>query len=52
LSIKQALIRLPKTRSKEMMYIENNLKNILEQEDESLKMAILADLLQEELENE
>jgi hypothetical protein len=50
--LRKRLIRLPKTRSKEMMDIENNLKNILEQEDKSLKIAILADLLQEELRNE
>ncbi len=51
--LRKRLIRLPKTRTAEMQKIEGLIKKILEkQTDKSLKIAILADLLQEELRNE
>lgn len=51
--LRKRLIRLPKTRTQEMITLEEAIKKVLnEKEDKSLKIAILADLLQEELRNE
>lgn len=51
--LRKRLIRLPKTRTQEMITLEEAIKKVLnEKEDKSLKIAILADLLQEELRKE
>lgn len=53
-NLKEKIIRLPKKRSEEMINVQTKINKILLSKniDKSLKIAILADLLQEELRNE
>jgi hypothetical protein len=51
--LRKRLVRLPKTRTQEMITLEETIKKVLSKnEDKSLKIAILADLLQEQIKNE
>lgn len=50
--LRKNLVRLPKQRTQEMIKIENEIKKVLEINDKSINIAILARLLQEQLRND